>query len=388
DALPFQVHEILLGPAAAGVLLDRARTRRPLRTPGPFTLPLLLLAAALVAGGVTGWFGGADRLDLVNGARDLVVLVLLPFVVVNVIEDRRDLHAALAIAAGLVAVKVAVGGLGWVLGAGRPIEGTVLTYYEPLPNLLLLTFVLTMLAAAMDRARLPGLLWVLAPAALAVLVLSFRRNFWIALVLGVIIVLLVAAGARGRALLLPAGVVLAIAVWLGLTALSSAQSTSPVIQRAQSLAPSRLQALSDDRYRLDEQRNVRAELAEHPLTGLGLGVPWSARHPLAEYFSGGRDYTHVTVLWWWLKLGLLGLIAYLAIMATTVRTGVALWRRGGDAWVRFAGLGAAAGVLGLVVAETTGSFTGVESRVTVFLASLLGWLAAALALRGDRPARA
>jgi hypothetical protein len=377
---PVQPHELLLAAAVAGVLLRCVRTRRPLRTPGPFTLPLLLVAAALAAGTVTGWFGGPDLLDLVNSARDLAVLLVLPFVAVNVLDDERDLHAALTLVVGLVALKTAIGAVGWALGEGRPIEGTVLTYYEPLPNLLLLTFLLGVLAAAVSRAGLPGLVWLLAPAALAVLVLSFRRNFWIALVVGVVIVLLVAAGARGRALLIPAGAALALALWVGLTALSSSQSASPVIQRAQSLDPTRLQAVSDDRYRLDEQRNVRAELAEHPITGLGLGVPWAARHPLAEYFSGGRDYTHVTVLWWWLKLGVLGLIAYLWLMATAVRSGVAVWRRVGDVRLRCAGLGAAAGVLGLMVAETTGSFTGVESRVTVFLAALFGWLAATLAL--------
>jgi O-antigen ligase len=387
DSLPLQVHEILLGAAVAGVLVDRARSPRPLRTPGPFTLPLLLVGAALVAGAATGLAGGADRLDLVNGARDLIVLAILPFVAVNVIEDRRDLHAALSIAVVLVAAKVAIGAVGWVLGQGRPIEGTVLTYYEPLPNLVLLAFVLTMLAAALDRVRLRTLVWLLAPAALAVLVLSFRRNFWIALVVGAVIVLLVAAGARGRALLIPAAAALGIALFVGFTALSSSQSASPVIQRAQSLAPSRLQAQSDDRYRLDEQRNVRAELAEHPITGLGLGVPWAARHPLAEYFEGGRDYTHVTVLWWWLKLGVLGLVAYLWLVATAIHSGVALWRRAGDKRLRCVGLGAAAAVLGLAVAETTGSFTGVESRVSVFLGALFGWLAAALALRDDDPAR-
>ena len=388
DRYAVQLHEVLLAAAVAGVLVDRARRWRPLRTPGPFTLPLLLLAAALATGVATGFAAGADRLELVNGARDLVVLLILPFVAVNVIEDRRDLHAALTIAAWLVAVKVLFGAVSWVLGEGRPIEGTVLTYYEPLPNLVLLTFVLTMLAAALDRTRLQRILWALAPAALAVLVLSFRRNFWIALVVGALIVVLVAVGARGRALLIPAAGALAIALYLGLTALSSSQSASPVIQRAQSLAPSRIQALSDDRYRLDEQRNVRAEIAAHPITGLGLGVPWAARYPLAEYFSGGRDYTHVTVLWWWMKLGLLGLLAYLWIVATAIRSGVAIWRRSLDRRLRCVGLGASAAVLGLAVAETTGSFTGVESRVTVYLGVLFGWLAAALALRDDDPASA
>ena len=54
--------------------------------------------------------------------------------------------------------------------------------------------------------------------------------------------------------------------------------------------PFRLGAGSDDRhsirldakagYRIDELQNVTAELREHPVTGLGLGGQWVARHPL------------------------------------------------------------------------------------------------------------
>lgn len=381
--VPVQLHELLVVVAAVGVVLEHLRTRTPLRTPGPFTLPLLVLAVAIAAGVVTGLANEANRVNLVNSARDLGVLLLLPLVAVNVFEDGEDLRRALVIVVGLVAIKAMLGAVGWLLGAGRPIEGTVLTYYEPLPNLLLLLFVLAVLAAVMDSARLPVLARLLAPLALAVLILSFRRNFWIALVVGVVLVLLVGVGAQGRVLLVPAGLVLVAALWVGFTALSSAQSSSPVIQRAQSLSPSRLQTLSDDRYRLDEQRNVRAELAEHPITGVGLGVPWAARFPLAEYFPGARDYTHVTAFWWWLKLGILGLVSYLWLVATAVRSGVTLWHRAGSGWARRAGLAAAAGMLGLAVAETTGSFLGVESRLTVFVGVAFGWLAAALALRDD-----
>ena len=42
--------------------------------------------------------------------------------------------------------------------------------------------------------------------------------------------------------------------------------------------------------------------------GLGLGVPWTPRYPLTESYAGATGYTHVVVLWWWLKLGLPGLV--------------------------------------------------------------------------------
>ena len=375
-----RLHELLLALCAAGVGLRLVRERRSLRLPGPFTLPLLVLAVAIAGGVVMGWLSGGDHLLIVNSVRDLSVLVVVPFIAVNVIEGRDDVLKALALVAGVVAVKTVVGAAGWLLGQGREVGGSVLTYYAPLPNFLLMLFALGVFVAALTRVELPRLAWLLAPAALAVLVLSFRRNFWIAAVVAAVLVLLVVGGARGRWLIVPATVAVAIGLFVGYTALSSSQSQSPIIERAQSLAPSRLTAEADDRYRLDEQRNVRDEIVRHPVTGIGLGVPWRVRHPLAVTFVGGRDYTHTVVLWFWLKLGLLGLVAYLLLMVTAVRSAFGLWRTGPDPRLRIAGLALAAGLVGLAIAETTGSFTGVETRLSVFLGATFGWLAVA---RGD-----
>ena len=380
-ALPVRPHEVLLGIAAVGVALERSRTRKPVATPGALTLPLLTLAVAAVCGVVVGRAADASAVDLLNGLRSVLTLALVPFLVVNLIETRRELEWVLGAAVAVVAVKTAFGGFAWLIGAGRVIEGTVLTYYAPLANLLLLAYVLGVLAARLRGARLPRFVLWLWPFALAVLILSFRRNFWIALVLGAVLVLLVAVGARGRLLLVPAGVLILISLYFGLTALSGSQSDSPVVQRAQSLTPSKVQGNAQDRYRLDEQHNVRAEIGRHPVFGIGLGVPWAARYPLAQALPGGRQYTHVVVFWYWLKLGLLGVFAYLWIMVAGVRTGLRVWRTDLDPRIQGAGLGLAAALVGLAVAETTGSFSGVEPRETVLLAVMLGWLAAAQRLR-------
>jgi O-antigen ligase len=375
-----RMHELLLLLCAAGVALRLARERRALRLPGPFALPLLLLTAAIAIGLTTGWFAGGDRTLMLNSVRELALLIVVPFLAVNLLDDRRDVERALAIVVAVVAVKVAVGAAGWLLGQGREVAGTVLTYYEPLPNLVLMLFALAAFAAVLGRLDVPLVVRLLGLAALAVLVLSFRRNFWIAAVVAGVIVLLVVTGAHGRWLLLPAALAFAIGLWVGVTALSASQSQSPIIQRAQSLAPGRLSTQAGDRYRIDEQRNVRAEIARHPFLGIGLGVPWTARHPIPVTFPGGQNYTHTLALWYWLKLGLLGLLAYVWLTVAAVVTAFGLWRSGADDRIRAAGLALAAGFVGLAVAETTGSFTGVETRLTMFVGATLGWLAAARAL--------
>ena len=101
---------------------------------------------AAVCGLVVGRAADASAIDMLNGLRSVLTLALVPFLVVNLIETRRELEWVLGAAVVVVAVKTAFGGMAWLIGAGRVIEGTVLTYYGPLANLLLMAFVL-------ERAR-------------------------------------------------------------------------------------------------------------------------------------------------------------------------------------------------------------------------------------------
>lgn len=373
---PLRLTDVLVLALAAGVTLRVTSGGETLRTPGQMSLPLLLFTAAVAMGVIVGLAGDTDPSAFGGSLRDLLSLPLLPLLVVNVLTTRRDIELGLGLVFALVVVKTAVGAAGYALGVGRVVEGTVLTYYAPTANLLLLTFVLATLAFPFARAQLPRLVWWVAPAAFAVLILSFRRSFWIALVLGAVVVILVVTGRQGRALLIPAGAMLLAALAFSVSTLANTRSDSPVVQRVQSLSPSQLQGSAYERYRLDEQRSVLAEIAERPFTGIGVGVPWRARYPLAITFPGARDYSHVVILWYWLKLGLIGVLAYVLLIGAAVRSGLAIWQRAPDPVVRAAGLALGTSFLALAVAETTGSFLGVETRLTIVAAIGLGALAA------------
>jgi hypothetical protein len=156
---------------------------------------------------------------------------------------------------------------------------------------------------------------------------------------------------------------------------SSVGPESPIATRARSIQPSELTASRADRYRVDEQRNVISELRDHPITGLGVSVPWSAREPLAEEHD--RNYIHVVLLWYWLKLGILGVITYLWLMAMAVWTAFMVWRQHPDGLIRAAGLAAVGGLVALVIVELTASFVGIEPRITAAFGALLGWIGAA-----------
>jgi hypothetical protein len=305
-----------------------------------------------------------------------------------VLRGTRALKLFAALAAGLGALKGPIGlyaALGG--GGGRQVEDETASYLNPVPNLMMLTLILGTIAGLVRRVKLP--LWVLvsAPVAVLALTLSYRRSFWIAAVFTIILTIILASRRRGRAVFAIGAVALALTLVGSLTIGSSDPSASPITERAQTITPGGLGSNRGDRYRIDERRNVIENIEAHPLTGIGLGVPWRVHQPLAE--DHDRRYAHVAVLWYWLAFGPLGAIAYLVVMGTGLWTASRIWSRHPDPIVQISALGGFGAILGLMIVELTATFTGVEPRVSLILGAALGWLAAAWhdlpATPGSRP---
>lgn len=358
-------------------LLWLVTQRRAIRMPEPFTLALGLLAVSVAGGVVVGWDAGGDATDIVGALRTFVPLLVLPLVVVNLIDDEHLLVGSVGVFAALAVLKGVEGVVAWLTDAGRPLDKTTITFYEPAANFILLLFLLGVGGAFLLKIRVTRWAYVAFPFAAAAFVLSYRRNFWIAGLLAfALLFLLSRLGGRRRLLLLPATLV-AVALVATLTWRGPPDLESPVATRLTSLAPSRIATEPYDRYRLDEQRNVIAEIRSNPLLGIGLGVPWTATRPLSVELEGGRLYTHTVALWYWLKLGLPGFLAYAWLVTATALTAFVVARRSTIPLVRVTALAAAVGTIGMVVAETTGSFMGVSDRYTATVALVIGWLAAA-----------
>ena len=117
---------------------------------------------------------------------------------------------------------------------------------------------LAIITAIVARLRPP--LWMLlgTPLLIASLVLSYRRSFWIAAVLGVLLVVLLALSPVGRRLLVPTALFVAAGIWL--LGSINFQSQNPLVKRAASLSPTSLTTNVEDRYRIDERANVWGEL--------------------------------------------------------------------------------------------------------------------------------
>jgi hypothetical protein len=364
--------ECLLALAVLAVLTARLRDERPLRLAGPLTVPLVLVVLATVAGLVTGAFAGVGPQDLAFASRQLAWLAIVPLLVVNVVETERDVRGALAFAAVLALAKAVLGLVSVAAGVGVVVDGAHITYYDPTANWLVLLAILGVVAALMMRARVP--IWLIAGSPLLVLALtlSFRRSFWIGLALGVLLVLVLGSRPLGRRLVLVSAVLLAAAIWA--LSFQPFQGEAPLVERARSLQPAEVESSAQDRYRLDELANVTAEIGRQPITGLGLGVEWTATHPLGIDHENGRNYTHVVALWWWLKLGILGLLAYVAMLGTLLAMAWQVWRRSADRLFSAVGLALFAGFVSIAAVETVGSFTGVDPRFSALVGAAGGLL--------------
>jgi O-antigen ligase len=371
--------------AALSVGVDMLRKGRAPYLPRILVLPLGVLALALISGVVVGHGSGVSIRSAALAENVPFYLVILPIAVANLDLDQRKLRLLLGGVFALASVKALLGLAELASGRGLSIQGTSrLTYYEPTANWLIMVAVLGVFAAVVARLRPPRWMLLSVPLLVASLLLSYRRSFWIATVLGVLLVLVLALSPVGRRLLIPVALFVAAAVWvLGSV---SFQSQSPIVKRAESLSPTALKTNVEDRYRLDERANVIAEIKRHPITGNGSLVPWQANtQGLSIEHPGGRDYVHFAALWFWLKLGILGLLAYIGVLVSAAILGWRVWRRSHEPIFRAFGLATLCAVAGLVVAETTASFTGVDLRFTVLLATQIGLLALLRRPRSEAP---
>jgi O-antigen ligase len=367
----------LVALAIVSVGLDLVRHRRSLRVPRPMIVPIVTLALAMIVGVVVGHAAGASLRFATASEHVLAYLLLLPIAVCNLELDRAQITRLLAGAFALAGLKAALGLIELSLHLGSPIEGAAqLTYYEPMSNWLIMIAMLSVFAAVLARAKMP--LWMLltSPLLVACLLLSYRRSFWIAAVLGGLLVLMLGTSPVGRRLLVPSALGVAAAIWL--LGSINFQSQIPIVKRATSLAPSKLTANAEDRYRLNERANVLAEIRAHPIAGIGVTIPWTATAQTLsiEGESGqGRQYVHFAALWFWLKLGVLGLCAYIGMMLASMWIAWQAWRTSTEPLLRAFALGSLAGTVGLLVMDTTASFTGVDVRFTLLYAVQLGLLA-------------
>lgn len=364
--------------------LQLLREQRALRLPPmPLTFASAMVLLALASGVLVGRANGVGLSEGLLATHTFMYLVLLPLAIVNLRLDARRLRWLIGATAALAIVKAVLGLAVVATGRGTAVVGeSALTYYAPTGNWIVMIALLGVVAALLLRARPPLWLLLAAPLLAGSLLLSYRRSFWIGATLGLAVVVVCGMRPLGRRLLLPIAVLLAIAI--GSLGSIAVQSDTPLGQRLESLSSSRIDANKEDRYRIDERTNVLAEIRAAPVSGLGLQVPWSARAvSLPVESNPDHLYVHFAALYWWLKLGIVGVFAYAALITAGLLLSLRVFRRSRERLFRAFGLASLAGIVGLIAIESTATFSGVDFRFTIIYAAQLGLLALLSRLPGE-----
>jgi hypothetical protein len=364
--LRISLADLLVFGGTALVMLS-PRSNRDL--PAIAWIPLGLAGSAIAFGVINGYLAAGT--GFVVAAKTSLYLVLVPLLVFVGLDERACRKAVTAVFAATCVTGI-IGILNVLTGRGYTTAGYTISFFTPGSNMVLLLGATLALALMLREgaSRLP--IAVIALAA-PTLYLTQRRAFWIAAGLAVVLVTFTALKTRRQVAVVATCAATALALLLvtqfsASDTLGFSRASNPSSQFAQ-IHPAR-----GDTYRVDERRNVWANIKRHPVDGIGFGVPWQQSRPLPGNFPGNHQYAHVGLLWMWLRMGILGPLADLGLIGLGLFLCVRIQRSGLD--MKLKSLGLAAGItLGMdLFLEMTATFAPVDPRYTLLLAGLVGLL--------------
>jgi O-antigen ligase len=372
--------EGLLVVAVIATALDVRRTAESLDI---FRDPISIWVGLYVAASIVGVAVGLDRetpfSSVASGFRPQV-FALSYFVfrfTMRSPESRRLLGRWIAVVAVGVAVmqslQVALGSGVMLFAVGSYTDlietdaATGLLRVRP-PGLYLEYVVACMSVAYLVWGPRRGRVWVLGVSVATVcgVALSLNRNMLVGLVAGLCVAGAISLKKR-RAAAVGLSVV-AIAIVVGVYA-GGAGLGGPVVERFASLADPtvRSAALQDRQY---ETALAVAAALTSPVVGIGWGTEYGAS--AIRVFEGivaqrNRDWVHNQYVAAWLRMGLLGLLSLLAIIATTMIAATRVVRLGASEELGWLGLATVAAMTSLAISATVDLVILNPSNVPVFM---------------------
>jgi O-antigen ligase len=344
--LPFlsgglKVTDLLLLACLGSWVARQVVDPHPIRLPSrPVTVLVLGLVALGGVGVLTARSNGVElKFALLELRAFLALLLVFPIVDgVRRIEDLRRAVAVFLVATAVSSVVITrdfLNGRGTAaLFAGDALRVNNLVYLYPLAGIV---WAFALMPWIRDRRR--WLLFGLAGICAAGLFFTARRGGWVVALLAPLAVAALVSPARRRGLLrVLVGIALAATVAIAVTnELSSHPIRSPL-----SSARERLFSVDEGDadvstgHRLAEIRAARKLIADNPVTGIGLGATITFVSPLYDPTTGLSDvpttnnYVHDSFLFVALKMGLIALGVFVALLGVTVRDAYVGYRAATD----------------------------------------------------------
>jgi O-antigen ligase len=336
DGISFSPFEVYLGLLLIGWILQMVSARSWEFKTGRVFAPLMVFTVFVILNfGLSFLSGGANHNAALYEVRPLVYLPLIYVLATNLLRTARQyvvLYSVLMFAV-FANTLVALYNYYFVMDAVRrdAVESYV-SHGATIPMNALLIFIL---AAWMYRSRSQiwrYLLPVFAVPTFYIYILSQRRAAIVALVGGLLIFFLVMFWTHRRAFWFVVPVFLVAATLYTAAFWNSADSTVgfPAQAIKTVLEPDSVSERNQasDLYRISEKEDVLATIKSNPLRGVGFGHPFLrpvplpaiSTFPLADYMP------HNSFLWLWMKVGIGGFIAFLALLGFTTLQGGDLLR--------------------------------------------------------------
>lgn len=294
----------------------------------PLDVPVAAYVGIMVVASVLGLVGGRTEFNLAFREIRVQSYFLLLFIITNLIREKRQLVWLIRGFFGL-AVLVAMFMIAqFILGDSMPLlpgrvevlntEGqsfSGITRILPPGQGLVLVGAITMLVVLiLERLELRTFGRLLQVGLLmTAVIMTFNRNFWVAVGLAVILLfLLTRGGDRGRLMqwLVLGTIVVSIllVVIFSVPELPFANLISAAFDRFASLFQTETFQAQDSslRWRDIEYQYAVPQVLAHPLLGLGMGARYRPFTTLDYVGFDGRAYMHNGHLWVMVKVGLLG----------------------------------------------------------------------------------
>jgi hypothetical protein len=331
--LPVSPAEFLLGATIVGWLIHGVRSRKDLWLRShALAVPTLLFAATLVLGAIHGLATGGDlkaALWEIRGPSYTVAMIVL---VPALVERRCHLDRLV----GIIVVGVlwvAVEGL-WISGVDLEWHvtrvDTIVGHDDALHIASALVLLVAMLAVGGRRWQKLALL-AGAPMLLGVLFATRRRDAFVALALGVLVVAVLRARERPRfALQFLAVAIAAVAIYgvLYLTLGTHATVAQPIRAITSAVAPSTERDIASNAYRHFERVGLWRTIRSSPIIGVGFGQPYDVPPQVFDIGVPLYQYiTHDDLLRFWAKTGTIGFLVYCFFVGSTVVYGMTAYQR-------------------------------------------------------------
>ncbi len=386
--LPVSPAEFLLGATLVGWLLHGLRSEKGLGLrSNPLAVPTLLFAATLALGAVHGLVTGGDlkaALWEIRGPSYTVAAIIL---VPALVERRCHLSRLI----GIIVVGVLwIGAEGlWVAGVdlGWHVTrvDTIVGHDDALHIAGVLVLLVAMLAVGGRRWQKLALL-AGAPVLLAVLFATRRRDAFVALGLGLLVVAVLRTRERPRfAVQFLAAAAIAVAVYgvIYLALGTHPTVAQPIRAVTSAVAPSTERDIASNAYRHYERVGLWRTIRSSPIIGIGFGQKYDVPPQVFDIGVPLYQYiTHDDLLRLWAKTGTIGFLLYCFFVGSTVIYGMRVYRRLHDGELKALAMFGVCFVLMLLAVHSV-DMAMTSYRTMILLGGTLGSMATLERIEGD-----